>query len=641
MTMGILLTFHQQYQPVFNSLLLSAIVAGLPLYVLFYMLAVRRMKAWICAIAAMFTAFVLSWLVWKMPFGITLGTATEGMAFGLWPISWIVLNAVFFHNLTVASGDFDVIRRSLTRLTQDRRLQALLIAFSFGALLEGIAGFGAPVAITASILASLGFEPVTGAVLALLANTAPVAFGSIGIPVVTLGGLVAPILGHKDPTSTTLALSAMVGRQLPLFSIIIPAYLIVVLAGWKRMREILPAVLVTGISFAIVQFLVSNFVGPELTDVLAALVSMGCLAILLRFWRPAQVYRFSHEPAVAAAPRRVAGTKSVEADLPGVAAAKGRPDVVVDAPPNRVWWAFGMYIVLVVVILIGQMGNLPFWSGHPVGDVKTALHAPLNITADLKCGTPGFALCPKPWIGPLPTKDRQAIKFPDWNFYWPGTYEIKKGTPVSLIYREKPIVAASSQYALTFDWNFLAAAGSLVLYACVVAFLLMRARRLKVNFLTVYRQTLRQLALPIVTIAFILAIAQLMNYSGMTSSLALAFAKTGFIFPFVAAYLGWLGVFLTGSDTSSNTLFGALQAQTAQQLHMSPILTAGTNSSGGVMGKMISPQNLSVGAAGVNKVGSEGEIFARVIRYSVILTALVGVVAMIEAYALPFIVPSP
>src|SRR5713101_6026294 len=408
------------------------------------------------------------------------------------------------------------------------------------------------------------------------------------------------------------------------------------------MREILPAVLVTGISFAIVQFLVSNFVGPELTDVLAALVSMGCLAILLRFWRPAQVYRFSHEPAVAAAPRRVAGTKSVEADLPGVAAAKGRPDVVVDAPSNRVWWAFGMYIVLVVVILIGQMGNLPFWSGHPVGDVKTALHAPLNITADLKCGTPGFALCPKPWIGPLPTKDRQAIKFPDWNFYWPGTYEIKKGTPVSLIYREKLIVAASSQYALTFDWNFLAAAGSLVLYAGVVAFLLMRARRLRVNFVTVYVKTLRQLAVPIVTIAFILAIAQLMNYSGMTSSLALAFAKTGFVFPFVAAFLGWLGVFLTGSDTSSNTLFGPLQAQTAQQLgNVSPILTAGTNSSGGVMGKMISPQNLSVGAAGVNKVGSEGEIFRRVIRYSLILTAAVGVVAMIEAHVIPGIVPTP
>src|ERR1035437_2604834 len=340
-TMGILLTFHQTYQPVGN-ILLSALVAGLPLYVLFIMLAVLRLPAWICAVAAMLTAFVLSWLVWGMPFGVTVGTATEGMAFGLWPISWIVLNAVFFHNLTVASGDFDVIKRALTRLTEDRRLQALLIAFSFGALLEGIAGFGAPVAITASILAALGFEPITAAVLALLANTAPVAFGSIGIPVVTLGALVAPILGHKDATSTTLALSAMVGRQLPLFSIIIPAYLIVVLAGWRRMREILPAVLVTGISFAVVQFLVSNFVGPELTDIAAALVSMGCLALLLRFWRPAQVYRFETEVA-AAGPRRVTG-------------GSGRPlsaDVDADRP-GRVLRAFSMYVILTVVILVGQ-----------------------------------------------------------------------------------------------------------------------------------------------------------------------------------------------------------------------------------------------------------------------------------------------
>ena len=634
--MGILLTFHQSYQPVGASILLSALIAGLPLYVLFIMLAVLRLPAWVCAISAMLTSFVLAWLVWGMPFGITFGTATEGMAFGLWPISWIVLNAVFFHNLTVASGDFDVIKRSLTRLTGDRRLQALLIAFSFGALLEGIAGFGAPVAITASILASLGFEPVMAAVLALLANTAPVAFGSIGIPVVTLGGLVAPIL-HKDVTATTLALSAMVGRQLPVFSILIPGYLIVVLAGWRKMREILPAVLVTGISFAVVQFIISNFVGPELTDILAALVSMGCLAVLLRFWQPAQVWKFAHETAAVSA-RPASGATG----LPGVAVEPGGPvDSKVDSP-NRVMRAYLMYVVLVVVILIGQMGNLPFFSGHPVNDPKTALHTPANITADLKCGTPSFKLCPLPWIGPDPAKDRQAFKFPDWNFLWPGTYEIKKGKPVSLIFREKPIVSASSEYALAFDWNFLAAAGSLVLYAGLVAFLLMRLFGASVNFLAVYRRTLRQLALPIVTIAFILAIAQIMNYSGMTASMAIALSKTGFIFPFVAAFLGWLGVFLTGSDTSSNTLFGPLQAQTAQQLsNVSPILTAGTNSSGGVMGKMISPQNLSVGAAGVNKVGSEGAIFRRVIGYSLILTTLVGIVAMIEAYVIPGIIPAP
>ena len=635
--MGILLIFHQSYQPVLGSILLSALVAGLPLYVLFVLLAILRLPAWMCALAAMLTAALLAWIVWGMPFGVTVGTATEGMAFGLWPISWIVLNAVFFHNLTVASGDFDVIKRSLTRLTTDRRLQTLLIAFSFGALLEGIAGFGAPVAITASILASLGFEPVSAAVLALLANTAPVAFGSIGIPIVTLGGLIAPIL-HKDVTSTTLALSAMVGRQLPLFSILIPAYLIVVLAGWRRMREILPAVLVTGISFAVVQFLVSNFVGPELTDILAALVSMGCLAVLLRFWRPAEVWQFAHETAAPAVPGRIPGATG----LPALAADPGAAPFDAVDPPGRVLRAFSMYIVLVVVILIGQMGNLPFWSGHPVGDVKTALPAPANITADLKCGTPLFKLCPQPWIGPDPAKDRQAFKFPDWNFFWPGTYEITKGQPVSVIYREKPIVSKSTSYPLTFDWNFLAAAGSLVLYAGLIAFLFMRLMGSRVNFLTVYGRTVRQLALPIVTIALILAIAQLMNYSGMTSSMAIALSKTGFIFPFVAAFLGWLGVFLTGSDTSSNTLFGPLQAQTAQQLgNVSPILTAGTNSSGGVMGKMISPQNLSVGAAGVNKVGAEGEIFRRVIGYSLILTSAVGVVAMIEAYVIPGIIPTP
>ena len=639
--MNVFLAFHQTYEPVLGSIFLSAIVAGVPLYVLFVMLAVLRLPAWMCAVASMLTAAVLGWIVWGMPLGVTLGAATEGMAFGLWPISWIVLNAVFFHNLTVASGDFDVIKRALSRLTVDRRLQALLVAFSFGALIEGIAGFGAPVAISASILASLGFEPVTAAVLALLANTAPVAFGSIGIPVVTLGRLVAPVLGHADPTSTTLALSAMVGRQLPVFSIIIPAYLIVVLAGWRRMREVLPAVLVTGVSFAIVQFLISNFVGPELTDIIAALVSMGCLAALLRFWKPREVWQFAHEapaPVSGLQPRRVMGGS----DLPARAVASGRSVDAAD-PPSRIVRAFSMYLVLVVVILIGQMGNLPWWSGHPVGDVKTALAAPANITADFKCGNPGFKLCPLPWIGPDPAKNRQAFKFPYWSFYWPGTYELdKKGQPVSVVFNEKPIVAKSAPYNNPFNWDFLAAAGTLVLLATIVAYALMWISGARFNYFAVYARTLRQLALPVVTIAFILGIAYLMNFSGMTSSLAIAFSKTGFVFPFVAAFLGWLGVFLTGSDTSSNTLFGPLQAQTAQQLHnVSPILTAATNSSGGVMGKMISPQNLSVGAAGVNKVGAEGDIFRRVIGYSLILTSAMGILAMIEAYVIPGIVPTP
>jgi L-lactate permease len=473
--MAVLLAFHQTYQPVLGSTFLSALLAGLPLYVLFVMLAILRLPAWLCALAAMLTAFVLGWLVWGLPFPTSVGAATEGFAFGLWPISWIVLNAVFFHNLTVASGDFDVIKRALARLTTDRRLQALLVAFSFGALIEGIAGFGAPVAISASILASLGFEPVTAAVLALLANTAPVAFGSIGIPVVTLGRLVAPILGHPtDPTSTTLALSAMVGRQLPVFSIIIPAYLVTVLAGWKRMTQILPAVLVTGVSFAVVQFLISNFVGPELTDIIAALVSMGCLALLLRFWQPREIWQFAHETAAPSGTKRVMGAS----DLPGRAAsgARSSPFDAIDSPA-RIVRAFAMYIVLVVVILIGQMGNLPWWSGHPVNDPKTALHAPANLTADFKCGSPGFALCPQPWLGPLPAKDRQAPKFPYWSFYWPGTYDVNaKGQPVSNVLQEKPIVPKETVYNNPFNWDFLAAAGSLVLYASIVAFVLMRHR---------------------------------------------------------------------------------------------------------------------------------------------------------------------
>jgi len=635
--------FHQTYQPIGDNIILSALVAGLPLYVLFILLAVFRRPAWQAALASVLTAAILAVVGWQMPPILSLSATTEGMAFGLWPISWIVLNAVFFHNLTLASGDFDVIRRSLTRLTADRRLQALLVAFSFGALLEAIAGFGAPVAITASILASLGFEPISAAVLALLANTAPVAFGSLGIPVTTLGGLTAGIIGHgtQDSNVVTHALSAMVGRQLPIFSLIIPAYLIVVLAGWKRMREVFPAVAVTGVSFAVVQFLVSNYLGPELTDIAAALASMGALALLLTFWKPREIWDFhlahSSKLQLSAA---TAGTPSAYG--PKVEA---RPQSPVAEPIdsfNRVLKSFFMYVLLLLVILVGQMGNLPFFNGDPPGNVKTSLGTPANVTADLKCGSVAFKLCAKPWFGPTPVKDRQAFKFPVWNFFWPGSYEVVKNVPKSQILREPPIVKKAAAYDLTYNWDFLASAGSLVLIAAILGFLLMRLGGWKTplsTFFVVYGRTLKQLRLPILTIAMILGIAQVMNYSGMTSTLAVLMAKTGVLFPFFSAFIGMLGVFLTGSDTSSNTLFGPMQALTAKLQHVNPVLTAATNSSGGVMGKMISPQNLSVGAAGVNMVGSEGEIFRRVIGYSLILTALVGALAMFQAYVVPGIIP--
>ncbi len=558
--------FHQSYDPVGGSVLLSALVASLPLVVLAVLLAVVRAAPWRAAIAGAGAALFLAWLAWGLPFGVAISAATHGMAFGLWPISWVVLNAVFFYNLTVASGDFDVIRRSLARLTDDRRIQALLVAFGFGALVEGIAGFGAPVAISAAMLAGLGFAPVPAAVLALVANTAPVAFGSIGIPVTTLGGLLAPMLG-RDAASTTRDLSAMVGRQLPFFSLLIPAYLVVLLAGWRRMVEALPAVLAAGASFALAQFAVSNFVGPELTDIVAALASLGALALLLRVWRPREAWHGEG---------REGGPAPVE-----------RHD-----PPRRVVRAYGIYAILVLVVLAGQVAA------------------------------------------------SAGLKEVRWETPWPGSYAVVDGRPASLVHREPPVVPRSTPYPLAFRLDVLTSAGTLVLAASAVAFGVMLAFGAPpAAFPLTFARTLRQLKRPIVTIAFILSIATVMNASGMTSSMALALAETGVLFPFFSAFIGMLGVFLTGSDTSSNTLFGPLQATTAKVAGLDPILTAATNSSGGVMGKMISPQNLSVGAAGVGAVGREGEIFRRVIGHSLVLTSLMGLLAMLQAYVFPWMVP--
>ncbi|MEW5983248.1 MAG: L-lactate permease [Acidobacteriota bacterium] len=596
--------FRQVYDPVGQSVLLSALVAGLPLVVLAVLLAGIRVAPWKSAIAGAGTAFVLAWLVWGMPLGLSVAAATHGMAFGLWPISWVVVAAVFFHNLSVAGGDFDVIRRSLARLTQDRRIQVLLVAFCFGALIEGIAGFGAPVAITASMLAGLGFEPIGAAALALVANTAPVAFGSIGIPVTTLGGLLAPILG-RDVQETTRALSAMVGRQLPFFSLLIPGYLVVLLVGWRRTLEVWPAVLVAGASFAAGQFVVSNFVGPELTDTLAALLSLASVTVLLHVWQP----------------RDVLAGRTTNPTARGVP-----PD-----PPARVARAFGTYAILVLVVLVGQVGN--FAGLHD-------LRPPANVTALLRCGQAGNRQCPEPWIGAPSARRQQAFRFPVWDFHWPGGYRVEGGQMMPLVRREPPVVAESSPYPLTFRLDFLATSGTLVCMAALVAFIPMWLSGLPPRALVrVFAQTARQLRLPVVTIAFILSIATVMNYSGMTTTLALALAATGVLFPFFSAVLGMLGVFLTGSDTSSNTLFGPLQATTAKVSGLDPILTAATNSSGGVMGKMISPQNLSVGAAGVGAVGSEGLIFRRVVVHSLVLTALMGLLAMLQAYVVPWMVP--
>jgi len=597
--------FRQTYDPVGGSIFLSALVAALPPLLLALLLAVLRVAPWRAAIAASATAFLLAWTVWGMPLTLTIAATTQGMAFGLWPISWIVLCAVFFYNLSVESGDFDVIRRSLARATGDRRIQVVMVAFCFGALIEGIAGFGAPVAITASMLAGLGFAPLTAATLALVANTTPVAFGSLGIPITTLGGLLAPIL-EREVQETTRALSAMAGRQLAIFSIFMPAYVVVIFAGWRRMVEVLPAVLTAGITFAVAQFTVSNFVGPELTATLSALFSLASVTLLLRVWRPESEY--------------VEGGESVSPPA--------SPD-----PPSRVARAYGTYGILILVILAGQIGNFAGMS---------TLEPPANLTALFRCGQIGNRLCPEPWAGPTAAESPQAFRFPVWDFSWPGAYRLdEEGRPTPRVYREPPIVAASSPYALTYRLDFLAAAGTLVLIASLIAFIPMSMAGVPASAIgRTFARTVRQLRLPIVTIAFILSISTIMNYSGMTSSMALALAETGPVFPFFAAFLGMIGVFLTGSDTASNTLFGPLQAQTARISGFDPVLMGATNASAGVMGKMISPQNLSVGAAGVNAVGREGEILTRVVFHSLVLTAAMGVLALLQAYVFSWMVPT-
>jgi L-lactate permease len=603
-----LLATKQVYDPVAGNIYLSAIFAAIPLAVLFVLLGVLRLRAHWSAVLALLSAIVLAFFIWGMPAKPTLGATTFGLAFGLWPISWIVLNAIFLHNITIEAGAFDTFRHSLAGLTEDRRVQALIVAFAFGALIEGIAGFGAPVAITAAMMASLGFDPLYAAVLALLANTAPVAYGSIGIPITTLGNLIAPIIGPGwNKSGVILGLSQMVGRQLPVFSILIPAYLVSVMAGFRSMWKILPAVATCGISFAVVQFAVSNVVGPELTDVLAALVSLLCLFALLRFWKPAEIWRFPNERAGATA-AAVPGRRG-----PG---AMARPRMGV----ARAW---SPYLILVVVILVAKLDTVVFGlTKHHLGGFNPTFF----LTGLDTSGT-----VPKPYAFWPMRGLNLRFTFPTWGIKWPGLHNV--------MLRQPPIVPKAAPYPAIFTWDFLAAAGSVVLIAAIIAALVLGVG--PGRMVAVYGRTLRQMALPFVTIACILGIANVMNYSGMTSTLALLFAKTGYFFPFFSAFVGWLGVFLSGSDTASNTLFGPMQTITAQQLHLQPVLMAATNSSGGVMGKMISPQNLSVGAAAIDRVGEEGNILRRTLGHSLILAAAVGIVAMLEAYVFTGLVPLP
>jgi L-lactate transport len=525
------------YAPLGGSLPLSAAGAAIPIIVLLVALGVLRLSAWKSALLGLAAAELVALFVYGMPVTLMLSSTTYGAAFGLFPIAWIVFWAVALYRLTVESGQFEILKDTVGQVTSDRRLQALLIAFAFGAFIEGAAGFGAPVAVAAAMLTGLGFSPFYAAAICLLANTAPVAFGGIGIPLVTLAGVTNLPL---------LTLSAGVGRILAPVAMFIPAYLMLVMGGRVALRAVWPGALVCGVSFAVVQFAVSNFIGPYLTDILSSLAAILTLIVLLQFWRPAD------QPVVVVTGPRV--------------------------PTGTLLKAWSPYLLLVICVLL---------SGYE--PVKAILNKATMII---------------PWPG----LDGQIQRLP-------------------------PVVGKASPYAAKFTFNILSASGTATMLATIASALVLRIP--VAQFCRSIGNTAKDLALSTLTIACVLALAFVMNYSGATATLGLAFAATGALFPFFSSLVGWLGVFLTGSDTSSNALFGNLQVVTANQLGLSPALMAASNSSGGVMGKMISLQNIAVAAAATGMPREdEAKLFRFTLKHSIFLASVIGLVVTIYAYVL-------
>jgi len=575
--------WQHNYAPLNGSLGLSAVVAALPIFVLFLMLGVFRRPAWMSALAALAAAFLVSLGVYGMPLNLALISVLYGAAFGIFPIAWIVFASIMLYRLAVETGKFEVIKDSIGGLSQDRRLQALFIAFSFGAFIEGAAGFGAPVAISGAMLAGLGFNPFYAAGICLLANTAPVAFGSIGIPVTTLANVTGlPVL----------ALSAMVGRLCAMISLFIPAYLIVVMAGWKRAVEVAPAIIACGVSFAGMQFTVSNFVGPELTDIASSLTCIAVMVVVMKVWTPRNIMRLEGDTPV-----DVTGFTPPS----GVRVERGAAVAVATRTHSaaEIFTAWLPYLFLVAFVLV--------WGE---ADVKAALNRFTNSL--LPTGLPRS-----------PTLLNGLLV--------PGLH--------NMIQRVPPVVAQPTPYAAPFELNWLSASGTSCFLAAIASAVVLRVS--PARFGRLYVATFKQLALAMLTLAGMLGLAYLMNYSGMTSTLGLALATTGSTFPFFSAVLGWLGVFLTGSDTSANALFGNLQVVTAHALNLNPVLTASVNSAAGVMGKMISILSIAVAVAATGMTtADEGRLFRFTIKHSVFLMALMGIISMLFAYVFSAYVPT-
>ena len=538
------MVWTQEVNPLGN-IGLSAAVAAIPVIFIFWALVIKKMKGYLASLLTLLVAILVSVLVYGMPAGLALMSSVHGALYGLFPICLIIIGALFLYNVTVRSGQFEIIKSFMASITSDRRLQALLIAFSFGAFLEGAAGFGTPVAITAAMLVGLGFNPLYAAGICLIANTAPVAFGSIGTPI---------IIASQVSDIPEMAISQMVGRTLPILSVFVPFYLVVLIAGFKRSLEVFPAIMVCGISFAFFQWFASNFLGPSLPDVIAGLASIISLMVLLKFWKPKSIWYFREESG-------------------------NRTESMVKYSNGQVFRAWSPFIIMTIMIIA--------WGLQPVKET-------LNTLGDFKFVIPGL---------------QDSILKSD-------------GTPLII----KP-----------FDLNYLSSPGLALVLSTVISMPLigLSFREGAKTFLA----TLNQVKFPVITIASVLGFAFVANYSAMSVTMAMALASTGALFPFFSPVLGWLGVFLTGSDTSSNALFCKLQHTSSTAIGVNPLVTVAANASGGVTGKMISPQSIAIGAAAVGLVGKESELFRFTIKHSFIMLFLLCIITYMQAYVIKWIVP--
>jgi lactate permease len=553
--------FQQDPQAVGDSLALSALCGAIPLLTLFVLLGGLRLKAWLAGVISLVVALLVAVVLFSMPVGQALLAGTEGAAFGFFPILWIVINAIWVFNLTVASGHFDVLQRSFEKISADQRIQAIIIAFCFGALLEALAGFGTPVAFTVVMLMALGLKPLKAAATALIANTAPVAFGALATPIVTLATVTSG--ASDDPRLTVDGLGSMVGRQTPLLAVVVPLILVFVVDGRRGLSHTWPAALTCGLAFGVAQFVASNYISVQLADIVASLVAAAAVVLLLRVWQPAEVLTADGAPD--RVPVGVGGASDGAGD-----GGSGSGAAVQEDTPAEVAKAYAPYIVIIAIFSIANLSA-----------VKTFL------------GKEPFT----------------------YLFNWPGLHVTNaKGEPV-----------ASTIFA--FGW--LSAAGTLIVIAGIISALILRIPAGKV--LRAYGQTYIELRSAIVTVMAVLALAYVLNLSGQTTSLGAWLAGAGGAFAILSPILGWIGVAVTGSDTSANALFGALQVQTAKDAGLDPVLMAAANSSGGVLGKMVSPQNLAIAAAAVGMAGKEGDIFRKVIGWSLALLLLMCVIVALQA----------